>query len=65
MGAISKRMFFRTLAVSLLAFLLMEGCSQPPRAPEGILDTPSHHVSSGFKFLQKDYDTDAKREFDR
>jgi len=64
MGVISTKMFYRTLAASLLAFLLMEGCSQPPRTPEGILDTPSHHVSSGFKFLQKDYDTDAKREFD-
>ena len=64
MGTVSTKMFYRTLAASLLAFLFMEGCSQPPRAPEGILDTPSHHVSSGFKFLQKDYDTDAQREFE-
>ena len=64
MGTISKRICFRTLAASLLAFFLMEGCSQPPRAPEGILDTPAHHVSSGLKFLQKDYNADARREFE-
>jgi Tfp pilus assembly protein PilF len=64
MGTISKRIFFRTLAASLLAFLLLEGCSQPPKAPEGILDTPAHHASSGFKFLQKGYNIDARREFE-
>ncbi len=64
MGVISTRMFLRTLAVSLLAFLFVLGCSQPPKAPEGILDTPEHHVSSGFKFLQKNYNADAKREFE-
>jgi Tfp pilus assembly protein PilF len=64
MGTTLKRICFRTLAASLLVFLLMEGCTQPPRAPEGILDTPAHHVSSGFKFLQKDYNTDARREFE-
>ena len=64
MGAISTRMFRKTLAVSLFAFLLMSGCSQPPKAPEGTLDTPAHHVSSGFKFLQKNYNADAKREFE-
>ena len=64
MGTISKRFFFRTLAVFLFIFLFMEGCSQTPRAPEGTLDTPAHHVSSGFKFLQKNYNTDAQREFE-
>ncbi len=64
MGAISSRIFCRTLAASLFAFLFMLGCSQTPRAPEGVLDTPAHHVSSGFKFLQKNYNADARREFD-
>ena len=64
MGAISTRMFYGTLVASLLAFLFMQGCFQSPRAPEGVLDTPAHHVSSGFKFLQKDYNADARREFE-
>ncbi len=64
MGTISPKTFYRTLTVSLLAFLFMESCSPTPRAPEGILDTPAHHVSSGFKFLQKDYNADARREFE-
>ncbi|MBW2708728.1 MAG: hypothetical protein JRD04_05510 [Deltaproteobacteria bacterium] len=64
MGAISIKMFYRTLAASLLAFLFMQGCFQPTRAPEGVLDTPAHHVSSGFKFLQKNYNADARREFE-
>ena len=64
MGAISTKMFYGTLAASLLAFLFMQGCFQTPRAPEGVLNTPAHHVSSGFKFLQKDYNADARREFD-
>ena len=63
MGTLSTKMFYRTLAASLLTLLFVEGCSQTPRAPEGILDTPAHHVSSGFKFLQKNYDSDARREF--
>jgi len=64
MGVISTRMFRRTLAASLLASLFMLGCSQTPKTPEGILDTPSHHVNSGFMFLQKNYDADARREFE-
>mgnify|MGYP002640683262 FL=1 len=64
MGTISPKTFYRTFAVSFLAFLFMEGCSPTPRAPEGILDTPAHHVSSGFKFLQKGYNADARREFE-
>lgn len=64
MGALSTKMFYRTLAASLLMLLFVGGCSQTPRAPEGILDTPAHHVSSGFKFLQKNYDSDARREFE-
>jgi len=63
MGVIFSRFFIRTLAASFLAFLFVPGCSQTPRTPEGILDTPAHHVSSGFKFLEKDYDVDAQREF--
>ena len=64
MGTISKKICFSTLAASLFVLLTLEGCLQPPRAPEGILDTPAHHVSSGFKFLQKNYNTDAQREFE-
>ncbi len=64
MGEISSRFFYRTLAASFLGFLFVLGCSQTPRTPEGVLDTPVHHVSSGFKFLQKDYTVDAQREFE-
>ena len=64
MATISTKIFYRTLAASLFAFLFMQGCFQTPRAPEGVLDTPAHHVSSGFKFLQKDYNADARREFE-
>jgi Tfp pilus assembly protein PilF len=64
MGTLSTKMFYITLAASLLAVFFVEGCSQTPRAPEGILDTPAHHVSSGFKFLKKNYDSDARREFE-
>ena len=64
MGEISSRFFIRTLAASFLGFLFVLGCSQTPRTPEGVLDTPVHHVSSGFKFLQKDYNADAQREFE-
>ena len=64
MGPISTRMFRKVLGAFLLAFLLVLGCTQTPRAPEDVLDTPAHHVSSGFKFLQKNYDADAQREFE-
>ena len=64
MSVISPKTFYTSLAAFLLLFLLMESCSPTPRVPEGILDTPAHHVSSGFKFLQKDYNADAQREFE-
>ena len=64
MGPISSRMFRKVLAAFLLAFLSALGCTQSPRVPEDVLDTPAHHVSSGFKFLQKNYDADARREFE-
>ncbi len=64
MGVISPKTLCTTFTACLLVFLLMESCSPTPRAPEGILDTPAHHVTSGFKFLQKDYDADAQREFE-
>jgi Tfp pilus assembly protein PilF len=32
--------------------------------PESVLDTPEHHVSSGFKLLKKNYLFHAKREFE-
>ena len=65
MGAISTRMFYGTLTASLLAFLFVQGCFQAAKAPEGTLDTPAHHVTSGFRFLEKGYSTDARREFEQ
>jgi tetratricopeptide (TPR) repeat protein len=44
------------------SFLCWVALKRP--GPEGVLDTPAHHVSSGFKFLQKNYNADAKREFE-
>ena len=64
MGVNSPTMLYRTLALSFLALLFAGSCSPNPKTPDGILDTPAHHVSSGFKFLQKDYNADARREFD-
>ncbi len=63
MGVISIRVFQKYLAASFLGFLFVLGCAQAPKSPEDVLDTPAHHVSSGFKFLKKNYDADARREF--
>ena len=64
MKGITYRTVCTTLAVSLLALCLFEGCSSKPRAPESVLDTPEHHVSSGLKLLEKNYLFDAEREFE-
>ncbi len=64
MGVITTRIILNSLAVFLLVLFLVSGCSKTPRTPEDVLDTPAHHVSSGFKLLQKNYDADAQREFE-
>ncbi|MGM0427409.1 MAG: tetratricopeptide repeat protein [Thermodesulfobacteriota bacterium] len=46
-----------------LTFLCLGGCTPRKGIPEDVLDTPQHHVSSGFKLLKKDYLFHAEREF--
>ncbi|MBW1779614.1 MAG: tetratricopeptide repeat protein [Deltaproteobacteria bacterium] len=64
MDFIKRKLFCTLFVVFLLAPLFFMGCSPKPRAPESMLDTPKHHVSSGLKLLEKNYLNDAQREFE-
>ena len=64
MDVIKRTLFCTLFVVLLLAPLFYMSCSPKPRAPESVLDTPKHHVSSGLKMLEKNYLYDAKREFE-
>ncbi len=60
----SKTKMLRVMiAVLFLAPCLHAGCTPKSRPPENVLDTPEHHVSSGFKLMGKNYLSDAEREF--
>ncbi|MFO7985868.1 MAG: tetratricopeptide repeat protein [Desulfatiglandaceae bacterium] len=51
-------------ALIALTFLFWSpGCAPKKDVREDVLDTPQHHVSSGFKLLKKDYIFHAEREF--
>ena len=63
MESIKPKLFLRIFIIPLLVSLFLIGCSPKPKAPEDVLNTPEHHVLSGFKLLEKDYLLDAKREF--
>jgi hypothetical protein len=52
------------LGISFLIVLLM-GCAGPGGLTEPILDTPEHHVYSGFRLLKNARLEDARREFER
>ena len=47
----------------LLAWTAFFGCAPKRGIPENVLNTPSHHTSSGFKLIKKGYLYDAEREF--
>lgn len=51
-----------SLGFGLFLFLLA-GCVQRYTTTESFLDTPHHHVVSGFKLLENDRTEDAEREF--
>ena len=63
MDFVKLKSFCRVSVVSLLAAFFILGCSSKPRAPERVLNSPKHHVYSGFKLLEKGYLSDAEREF--
>jgi len=64
MDVVNSKMLRTMLAFFFLTPCLFVGCSPKPRAPESVLDTPEHHVTSGMKLLNKNYLLDAKREFE-
>jgi tetratricopeptide (TPR) repeat protein len=47
----------------ILIGLLFMGCAGPGGLTEPILDTPEHHVYSGFRLIKKARHDDARREF--
>ena len=51
--------------VFFVVALLLSGCAGPGGLTEPILDTPEHHVYSGFKLLRKARLDDARREFEQ
>lgn len=50
--------------VLFLSCLFCMGCGSPLVPPEGLLNTPSHRVISGFRLAQKRHLKDARREFE-
>jgi Tfp pilus assembly protein PilF len=48
----------------LIGLLLMIGCAGPGGLTESVLDTPEHHVYSGFRLINKARLDDAEREFE-
>lgn len=56
--------FVSLLSSLLLALLLVAACGgRPPRAPQGVYDTPEHHFQAGVKFLDKEEYRRAEQEF--
>jgi tetratricopeptide (TPR) repeat protein len=51
--------------IFFLVALLLSGCAGPGGLTEPILDTPEHHVYSGFRLLRKARLDDARREFEQ
>ena len=50
------------VAVAMVA-MLVSSCAKPPRKPEAALDTPEHHVFTGYKLYDKGDYGGAQREF--
>ena len=53
----------KTPIVMVLISLFLVGCLKKPVQMETILDSPEHHVASGFLLIKKDMLNDAEREF--
>ena len=57
-------MISRTSIITVILGLFLIGCSQKATQMEAVLDSPEHHVVSGFMFIKKDMLNDAQREFE-
>ena len=62
------KIFNRMALISVLiiifsAWMFFGGCASKPRQPVSILDSPEHHVYSGFKLIKMERFDDALREF--
>jgi len=61
-----RRSFFSWLAfLTMIAMvaMLLSSCAKPTRKPEAALDTPEHHVFTGYKLYDKGDYGGAQREF--
>ncbi|MFZ0448268.1 MAG: S-layer homology domain-containing protein [Desulfatiglandaceae bacterium] len=54
---------FPLLLACCILFLSLGGCTPGHLRSESVLDTPKHHVSTGFRLLDKGRIADAEREF--
>lgn len=63
MDSIKQKNFFSAFFLFALALFPLFACTAKPGIPEDLLDTPTHHASSGFKLIRKGYLYDAQREF--
>jgi len=57
-------MISRTSIITVILGLFLIGCSQKATQMEALLDSPEHHVVSGFIFIKKNMLNDAQREFE-
>jgi tetratricopeptide (TPR) repeat protein len=51
------------LTMVAMVGMLISSCAAPPRKPEAALDTPEHHVFTGYKLYDKGDYAGAQREF--
>jgi len=51
------------LTMVAMVGMLISSCAAPPRKPEAALDTPEHHVFTGYKLYDKSDYAGAQREF--
>jgi Tfp pilus assembly protein PilF len=49
--------------VMVCTLLFLAGCAQEHMTLQSVLDTPGHHASNGFQFLERGHVEDADREF--
>lgn len=54
-----------TIVTIILCILALTACGPQPVKKQSEMDTPEHHVTSGYKYLKQNRFDDAYREFDR
>ncbi len=59
-----SELYFPLFLACCVFLLSLGGCTQGHLRMETLLDTPEHHVSTGFRLLDRDRIADAEREFD-